>query len=296
MEQFQLPTLVIISDNFSVCYWLKKRLETQFYIIEATKLKKALEVAQHTALDFIILDSSFEECDVLELCHQIRRYNKLTPILFITGKLKKSYRQSALDAGVTDFLFEQLDEEELKIRITTGLKTAEVRHKVQDLSGKISIAQDFVFQNHFKTIFLLQTQTLQLIADAREHHLPLTLLFIRIDHFNKLRGREVLGAFSLLLHQNIGAKDLLIPLGNGEFILLLSKTLEEGEKIAAVILKKIERHRFETALGAQSITATLVITDIGSSETPFNEMIDAAEKALKQADTVTNMVLSIKRK
>jgi HAMP domain-containing protein len=61
-------------------------------------------------------------------------------------------------------------------------------------------------------------------------------------------------------------------------------------------LKKIERHRFETALGAQSITATLVITDIGSSETPFNEMIDAAEKALKQADTVTNMVLSIKRK
>jgi PleD family two-component response regulator len=296
MERFQLPTLLIVSDNPPVRYWLKKHLEKQFYIIDAAKKARALEVVQYTALDFIIVDSGFEDCDALELCRALRQFNLLTPILLITGRLKKTYRESALDAGVTDFLFDQLDSEELETRIATGLKAAELRHKVAGLSGHIPIARPELSSEYFKNKFLLQTQALELLANAREHALPVTLVILRIDQYPKLVGKEILLPFSELLNENITEKELLIPINDGQYILLLCQNLEGGKKTAVKIREKIQERHFDTEKGPLRVTATFAISDLEDSNKSFNEMIDSAVKALKQADTVTNTILSIEKR
>ena len=296
MDPFQLPTLLIVSDNPPVRYWLKKHLEKQFYIIEAQKKAKAIEVVKNSVLDFIIVDSIFEECDAVELCRKLRQINLVAPILLITGRLKKTYRESALDAGVTDFLFEQLDEVELETRIATGLKAAEVRNKVAGLSEHIPAPRTEFPSEYFKDKFLLQTKALQLLANAREHGLPVTVVIVRIDHFTNFPEKEILLLFSELLNENITEKDLSIPMSGGQFILLLLQNMEEGKKTAMKIRENVEKCSFETENGPLHMTATFAVSDLANSDHSFNEIIDFTAKALKQADTVTNTILSIEKR
>lgn len=136
-EKLKLPTLLLISDNPSIEHWMKKNLEGQFYIIEESTQSSALEAAKSTALDLIILDSQLENCDPLELSHLLRQINTSISILLITGRLKKSYREEALASGVSDFLNDQLEINELRERIETGRKTAAMQKKTADISLQI---------------------------------------------------------------------------------------------------------------------------------------------------------------
>jgi response regulator RpfG family c-di-GMP phosphodiesterase len=136
VRPIKLPTLLVITKNPSIRVWMKKHLDDRFFILNAEEKEEA-HSAMQTRLDFIILDSEFEEA--LELCEKIAKVAKKvgTPILLITGRLKKAYREKAKECGVTDFLSDQLDASELEERIETGLKTAAMRQKTEEIGFHI---------------------------------------------------------------------------------------------------------------------------------------------------------------
>lgn len=140
-----LPPLLLITENPSVRYFFKKHLESQFTLIEASREHTALQELCTSPLEVVVLDSHLESCDALELACKLRNRNLLVPILLITGRLKKSFRDQALDAGVTDFLQEQLDLEEFETRIAILRKASESRKKttecLQQIPQKTSVEQ-----------------------------------------------------------------------------------------------------------------------------------------------------------
>lgn len=139
MTHIKLPTLLAITNNPSVRFWIKKHLDEDFFIIDASEKRAALAVAQTASLDFIILDSEFEDCDALDLCRELKQIlRSLTPILLMTGRLKRSFLDTAMEAGVTDFLNNRLDPEELQIRIATIRKAQALREKTQEASNALS--------------------------------------------------------------------------------------------------------------------------------------------------------------
>ena len=139
-KHLKLPTILIVADNPAVSVWIKKHLEHQFFIINA-ETKKATMDALHSSLDFIIIDSGFEFCNALELAQEIyaKTARTTTPIFLITGKLKKSYRDKAKKAGVTEFLNADLDLDELLVRIKMGKKAAAIRQKTEDVTRAITL-------------------------------------------------------------------------------------------------------------------------------------------------------------
>ncbi|MDE3045082.1 MAG: response regulator [Verrucomicrobiota bacterium] len=130
-------SLLVISENPTVSIWLKKHLNAQFFVIETDSKEKALGLIHDTPFDFIILDGAIEECDPLDLSRELRALTPV-PILLITNRLKKEYRQTAFKAGVTSFLSEELDDEELKIRIENGRKATETQRKTSNLSSRLN--------------------------------------------------------------------------------------------------------------------------------------------------------------
>lgn len=130
------PTLLLITKNPSIRHWAKKHLDDQYFILEAKESSQVMEVIRTSPLDLILLDADLEEA--LDLCKKMRKvlYKTLTPILLITGRLKKSFRDKALEAGATDFLSDQLDLEELKERIATAKRAQELREKTSGFSQK----------------------------------------------------------------------------------------------------------------------------------------------------------------
>jgi diguanylate cyclase (GGDEF)-like protein len=306
-EQFSLPTLLIISDNPSIRYWLKKQLASQFSLIEATTRSKAIETALHSALHFIILDAAFKAYDFLLLASELRQTpsNLLTPILLITDKLKKSYRTTAQEAGVTDFLFQPLDADELAAKIDTIKKAGSVRHKVLGLSSRISAPkQQEPSSSFFKNKVLLHDQALQVLTDAKKRGVPVKMLVVRIDRFAEIQAKigapasqTILQSFGELLNKSIGKNSTITPFTNGQFIVLLPEIgLPESQKIAENLRKLVEQQRFTTKQGILHLTASFAISDVDTTEKSFNRMIDSTTKSLDQSSTFNNQVFFIDKK
>lgn len=305
-DNFTLPTLLVISDNPSVRYWLKKQLDSQFFLIESTTKARALETALNATLHCIILDSAFKPCDVLELATELRKTpsNLLTPILLITDQLKKSYRTKATGAGVTDFLFEPLDAEELAAKIENIQKTNDSRHKVLGLSSRIGAPIQAASSSFFKNKIVLHDQPLQVLADAKNQGVPVKMLAIQIDRYKEIAARLDAGAladvvrnFTALVEESVGKKGTLCHSKDGQFILLIPDTNPPASQAIAENLRKlIQKQRFSTPKGILHLTASIAISDVDTSETSFNRMIDATKKSFEQSTSLHNQIFFIDKK
>ena len=59
------------------------------------------------------------------------------PLLLITNQLKKKFISQALNAGVSDFINEPLDELEIGQRIAVALKFQQLQNKTSRIAGKL---------------------------------------------------------------------------------------------------------------------------------------------------------------
>ena len=128
---------LIVSDDFTTKIFFKKNL-TNFYIIEKRSSIEAINIAENTILDIVIIDDRIE--DAIDLCFQLKKRKRLftVPIILITSRLKKTYLQSAQKAGVFDFLFLPLDETKL-IQILQKCQEEKKRiKKISSISFKLN--------------------------------------------------------------------------------------------------------------------------------------------------------------
>lgn len=302
MSKQPLPTLLLVADNPSVVFWIKKNLSDQFFVIEAQDRKSALD-ALNAKLDFIIIDSSFEAHDPLELCKELSKKTavNLTPILLITNRLKKSYRDKALESGVTDFLSDQLDLEELETRIAIGRKGVAAKKKTEEISSLIHVPKKELSSAYLKKKFLLTNHALRLLAEAQKEKSPVSLLFLRIDHFNELQSRfaqsfaeKLLIPFSDFLSHLLPETDLLIPSSDGGFIVLLPNTdPAHAKSFAERLHNEIQHHRFDTDTGPVHLTVSIAFSSLEATENAYNRAVEFSSKALRQALPATNLIISL---
>ncbi|MBM3183709.1 MAG: response regulator [Chlamydiae bacterium] len=295
MSTLKLPTLLVVTENPSVRIWVKKHLDQDFFIIDTSRKKAALEAAQTAALDFVIVDSELEECDALELCSVLHKtLRTLTPILLITGRLKKSYLDAALEAGVTDFLNQQLDPEELQVRVATIRKNQSVREKTQGISAALPRGNEDLSTNFLKDRVLLHNRALNMLKEAKAKGVLITALIIGIDHFEETRSKigylsmeETLSSCMNQIKKHLGKDDLMIPSQDGRLIVLLQNASQEKAKLLAEMLKK------ELAKTPSQITLSIAVSSLEGTENDFNLMMDSSSKALKKAK---DLIVSIHKK
>lgn len=301
-KSLQIPILLVVADNPSITFWVKKHLTEQFFIIDAATRKEALD-ALDGKIDFIIVDAALQTCDALDLCRAMSKktIGSLIPILLITGRLKKSYRDKALESGVTDFLSDQLDLEELETRIAIGKKAVSSRKKTEDLSSAIQIPKKELSSSYLKKKFLLTHQALQMLEKAREENRPISLLFLRIDGFAQLQERfgyrladEILIPFSDFLNRHISDNDLLIPSSEGGFVILLpDRSNDETKSTVEKLRQEILKHPFDTYQGAIHLTISIAFSSLEATERDFNRAIESASQVLRQSLSATNLIISL---
>jgi two-component system cell cycle response regulator len=301
-SKLQLPVLLLITDNPAIVHWMRKNLQGSYLLLDAAKEERALQTIQSTSLDFIILDSNFEESDALSLSRKARQINKVVPILLLTGRLKNAYREIALDAGVTDFLNDNLDLTELETRIATGKRAAAEREKAADFSSLIqSPEKKESSHTYFKSRVLLNEKALRLLSDAKKEEKPIALLTLRIDHFQKLEAeygmikaenlqQTLAEKIETLLHST----ELLIPYSNGRFILLSPQTPPDAARTKAERLRsQIQKEAFPVDGKTIHLTISIAISLPGTGDEEYNLMVANAVKALSQAESMANLILSL---
>lgn len=294
MSRLKLPTLLAVTDRPPVRYWMKGQLEESFFIIHASNQKKTLEAAQTAHLDFIIVDAAIEECDPIILCKELRKLTPLIPILLITGRLKASYRNAALQAGVTDFLTDQLDPEELKQQIIHGKKAEETRNKLSKLTETIPDPE--LIPTYSENKNCLDHRIIKFLDSANKQSKEMILLVAQIDEFTTLANpQELLSSVSNRLRQAAPNHPILTSMNNSQLMILLSDTdLIASTKLAQHFQKIIEQHPFKTELGPIHITASFAVSKLNANQLSLDKTIRASVLALKSCED-KNTILNLEK-
>ncbi len=299
LEKPDQLTLLLITENPSIVSWMRKHLDESYFLIKTDREDEALQIVQSTRLNFILLDSDFEACNPLALCSKLRRTNRVVPILLITGKLKKTYRDMALDAGVTDFLNTRLDPEELETRLAIGKKAALERDKASRFSGLIKMTPKLAASQDFLTNKRLLTEEAQrMLSEAQANNENIALLTIRADHFPELEAEIGMVAADRLqqalaerLESVLDPDDLLIPYSNGHFILLMRQINDASTRaIAKTLQTSVSQEPFCMERKSKRMSISIAISTGGSE---YDQLITRATNALKKTDSMANQILSV---
>lgn len=236
-----MSTVLVITDQPPVRFWIKKHLAS---VIDANNELKAISAVESSKLDLIILDDTIE--NALELVTKMRAKTAV-PILLITGHLKKDYRTKAQQAGVTEFLSDLLDADELKAQMEKSKNNSKLQQKMK---GILPVAQA-------KNSDALKNRVIQ---TAKE---PVPVLIIQIDQFEKIENKANVVAELLKLIPNATSTN------EGQFVLLATK---DPRTEAEEIQKRIAQHL--------KITVSIAISKVDASS--FHKIMDAASKSLKK--------------
>jgi two-component system, cell cycle response regulator DivK len=113
------PTILVVDDFDDTRLLLRTWLERKGYrVIEAHNGRQAVEEAESSCPDLIIMDVEMPELDGLSATRQIRKVEKLgdVPVLAVSAYGAEQFRLEALAAGCNEYVstpFEPAELEEL---------------------------------------------------------------------------------------------------------------------------------------------------------------------------------------
>lgn len=289
-----LPVALVVSEDITKLSILKRALK-DFHLIERSDVKEALELLKNTRVDLVILDARVREGHSFETGEKIRAAVFLeTPILLITNNLKKSFAQAALRSGITDFLNEPLDKDEIEQRVAVAFKNQDRPKKITQIAQRSTprMKSSLPLSKHA----FLSEQAIKEIAKARKTSTIISLLMIELDEFKKIpvsKSSSAANHLQKVLQENLRKNDILIPQAPGKFILLLPRTSNRAaEIIAETIRTEVLRTSFSIPLSVSIGLISLDKSSVGSAADDFDRLLEGVTRATAEAKKTGNKIVS----
>jgi diguanylate cyclase (GGDEF)-like protein len=289
------PVALVVSEDLTKLSILKRALKDSFHLIERSDVKAALELLKNTRVDLVILDAKVKEGHSFETAEKIRSaVFKETPILLITSNIKKSFAEAALESGITDFINEPLDKDEVEQRIAVAFKNQDRPKKISQIAQRSTprMKSSASLSKHA----FLSDQAIKEIAKARKTSTSISLLMIELDEFKKIPASKSANAhlhLKKVLEENLRKNDILIPQGPGKFILMLPRTSNRAaEIIAETIRTEVLRTSFSIPLSVSIGLISLDKAAPGSADKIFDRLLEGVKRATIEAKKTGNKIVS----
>jgi DNA-binding response OmpR family regulator len=105
MQQHNTPRVLYIEDHEDTRELVTLVLEQRSYeVVTGTTIKNGIALAGSQDFDLYLLDSWLPDGSGLELCRQIREFDKSTPILFYSAAAYEIDKAQALNSGAQAYL------------------------------------------------------------------------------------------------------------------------------------------------------------------------------------------------
>jgi signal transduction histidine kinase len=143
--------ILIVDDEASGIATLESMLEGQGYELQSARNgESALNLAEQTLPDLILLDVMMPGMDGFEVCRRIRATPILAevPIIILTALDDYNSRIAGLEAGADDFFSKPLDRQDLRARVKTITRLnryrtlLEQRDLLRGMAGRVVEAQE----------------------------------------------------------------------------------------------------------------------------------------------------------
>ncbi len=210
--------ILLAEDEPSLGQIIKESLESRnFEVIHCIDGESALKIYENEKPDLLVLDVMMPKKDGFTLSKEIRLFDKVTPIIFLTSKSLTQDVVTGFHAGGNDYLKKPFSIEELIVRINNLLNRVNIREKVEAI--KIGL---FLFD--------FPKQTLQFMNEEKKmlSHREAHLLFHLVKNKNALLER------SEILNKLWGTDDFFTSRSMDVFVTKLRKKLSRDSEINIV--------------------------------------------------------------
>jgi len=177
------PRILLIEDEAAIRKFLRSELSAEYQLDEAVTASQALQHAEQSPPDLIILDLGLPDMDGQELIRKVRTW-LAAPIIVLSARDQDQEKIRALDNGADDYLTKPFSTGELKARVRVALR--HVDHATDDAGSN-------VFENGDLKVDLTARRVF--VADNEIHLTPIEykLLTTMIRHAGRvLTHRQLL--------------------------------------------------------------------------------------------------------
>ncbi len=203
--------ILLVDDEIELTNPLSHVLTREGYTVDAaydgTSGSKLVQIGSY---DLLILDWMLPGKTGLEICQELRRQGKATPVLFLTAKDTLDDRVEGLDAGADDYLVKPFELRELLARVRALLRRSGVEvHSTT--SGHLTVADlELDFDNQIayrqgRIIELSQkeSQLLQYFIEHTGQLLTHAQIMQNLWHDGEQPNSNVIAALIRLLRRKI---------------------------------------------------------------------------------------------
>jgi DNA-binding response OmpR family regulator len=121
-----IKTILCVEDDKDSCELLQLIFENEgFKVVSCSTSAEGLQMAKQNSFAAIILDNRLADISGVEICRQIRIYDKQTPIIFYSGSAYPKDKKEGLEAGANDYLVKPNDFDNLVQTTITLIKESE---------------------------------------------------------------------------------------------------------------------------------------------------------------------------
>jgi len=117
-------TVLIVDDNPDLCLYIRKILEKDYLVVEATDGLKGLELAVELMPDLIISDIMMTGLSGTDMTLKLKadeRTNHI-PVILLTALVSTNHKIYGLSAGADDYITKPFNEELLRLKVRNLLK------------------------------------------------------------------------------------------------------------------------------------------------------------------------------
>lgn len=279
--------VLVADDDPAMLRLLTSLLTKNGYLVEtAADGLQAIQIAQDTCPDFLIVDWEMPGLTGPEVCRRIREADlpRYVYTLLLTARSKMDDVVQGLEAGADDFLSKPVVSTELLARLHAG-------RRVLDLEACLlrTAAQDPLTGVLNRRAFFEQFNR-EWSRSAR-YSLPLSCVILDIDFFKSVNDRhghtigdQVIQIVANLMCEFSRASDYVCRLGGEEFCALLPETDESQAGVWADRVRQALPERTAAVLpDGQPVTASFGVAGRTLGVTSPEALVDQADQALMAA-------------
>ncbi len=132
--------ILLVDDEVELTDPLSRVLTREGYRVDAVyDGASGSQLAEVGNYDLLILDWMLPGKTGLEICQELRRSGKITPVLFLTAKDTLDDRVEGLDAGADDYLVKPFELRELLARVRALLRRSGAEAHITP-TGRLTVA------------------------------------------------------------------------------------------------------------------------------------------------------------